>query len=252
MSAAAPLGEELSKAFEARLPNCTITQCYGLTETTPIITMMTGAERGEYSGWIGRLLPTYDARLVDDEGNDVPTGEKGELWVRGPSVMGGYYNNPDATDKTMHGEWFKTGDVLIRNDAGWYKVVDRVKELIKYKGFQVPPAELEALLLTHPRVKDAGVVGVYDKTQATELPTAFVCLAESDWEDSPAYRAEFDREMRAWTASRVARHKRLGGGVHIVDEIPKSASGKILRRFLRDRAQRAHDERQVAQRSAKL
>lgn len=212
---------------------------------------MTGAERGQHYGIIGRLLPTFDARLVDDAGNDVPTGERGELWVRGPSIMAGYYKNPEATAKTMHNEWFKTGDVLIRDAQGWYKVVDRVKELIKYKGFQVPPAELEALLLSHPRIKDVGVVGVYDKSQATELPTAFVCLAPGDWEDTPEYRGKFDREIQAWVAARAARHKRLGGGVHIVDEIPKSASGKILRRFLRDRAQKEHNEKATTT-SAKL
>lgn len=117
-----------------------------------------------------------------------------------------------------------------------------MKELIKYKGFQVPPAELEALLLTHPKIKDVAVVGIYDKSQATELPTAYVMVSD-DVDQSPEGRDAFDKEIQAWTAERVARHKRLGGGVHIVDLVPKSPSGKILRRFLRDKGQAERDAR---------
>lgn len=123
MCAAAPLGPDLIAAFEKRLPNCRITQGYGLTETTPIITCLTGAEVEGRAGWVGRLLPTYEARLVDGEGKDVPNGERGELWVRGPCVMKGYHNNPASTAKTMHEDWFMTGDVLVRSDDGWYMVV---------------------------------------------------------------------------------------------------------------------------------
>ncbi|CAK9783862.1 putative AMP binding protein [Cutaneotrichosporon oleaginosum] len=252
MCAAAPLGDELTKAFESRFPNCVVTQGYGLTETTPIITCLTGEEVVGRSGWVGRLLPTYEARLVDPDGNDVTTPlERGELWVRGPSVMKGYHKNPAATANTFHDGWFKTGDVLIRSEDGWYKVVDRVKELIKYKGFQVPPAELEALLMTHPKIKDTAVVGIYDKSQATELPTAYVVVG-SDVDTSDEGRAAFDKEIQAWVAARAARHKRLGGGVWIVDEIPKSPSGKILRRFLRDKGQAERDARVAQGVQAKL
>ncbi|GMK54038.1 hypothetical protein CspeluHIS016_0106240 [Cutaneotrichosporon spelunceum] len=248
MCAAAPLGDDLTRAFEKRFAPCVVTQGYGLTETTPIITCLTGAEAAGRSGWVGRLLPTYEARLVGADGRDVGEGEpdsensdgRGELWVRGPSVMKGYHNNPTATAATFSDGWFMTGDVLVRSPDGWYKVVDRVKELIKYKGFQVPPAELEALLYTHPQIKDAAVVGVYDRTQATELPTAYV-IVTSDVDKSEGGRAAFNRDLQAWVAARAARHKRLGGGVYIVDELPKSPSGKVLRRFLRDKGQADRD-----------
>lgn len=249
MCAASPLGPDLLREFEARYPTCKITQGYGLTETSPIITCMTGAEAkgGKVDGSIGRLIPTFEARLVLDDGSDAPPGERGELWVRSPSVMKGYLDNPTATANTMDGEWFKTGDVLVRSEDGYYTVVDRVKELIKYKGFQVPPAELEALLLTHPQIKDVAVVGLYDKSQATELPTAYV-MVTPDVDQSAAGRAAFDKDIQAWVAARAARHKRLGGGVHIVELVPKSPSGKILRRLLRDQGQAERDARHAAAR----
>lgn len=254
MSAAAPLGKDLIDAFLARLPHCRITQGYGLTETSPICHIFCGEEAvAGREGWVGRLLPYYQARLVDPAtGKDAEEGQPGELYLRGPCVMKGYHNNPEATAKTMDGDWFITGDVLIRDNAGWYKVVDRVKELIKYKGFQVPPAELEALLLTHPKIKDVGVVGVYDASQATELPTAFVCIDPEEDISTAEKRAWFDKEIQAWVAARAARHKRLGGGVHVVDAIPKTPSGKILRRFLRDRAEKERAERIQLTGTAKL
>ncbi|EKD01238.1 AMP binding protein [Trichosporon asahii var. asahii CBS 8904] len=191
-------------------------------------------------GSCGRLIPTYEARLVQEDGSDAPEGGRGELWVRGPSVMTrGYHRNPEATAKTMNGDWFMTGDVAVRDPEGWYTIVDRVKELIKYKGFQVPPAELEALLLTHPDVVDAGVVGVWVEEQATELPRAYIVarpglIPEQGREEA---RSKFGKEIAAWVAGRVAQHKKLRGGVKVIDAIPKSPSGKILRKDLRVVAQ---------------
>ncbi|CAK9779667.1 acetyl-CoA synthetase-like protein [Cutaneotrichosporon oleaginosum] len=246
-SAAAPLGPDLIAAFEKRLPSVRVTQCYGLSETSPLITALTRAEvDAAPPGSIGRLLPTFEARIVDADGHDVPPGERGELWVRSPSVMKGYHRNAAATAATMAGDYFKTGDVVVRSPDGYFRVVDRVKELIKYKGFQVPPAELEALLLTHPRIADAAVVGVYDASQATELPTAYVTVREA------VDAAAFDQEIQEWVAARVARHKRLGGGVFVIDQIPKSAAGKLLRRQLRDRAQADRDARKGTGLKAKL
>ncbi|BEJ10970.1 hypothetical protein CspHIS471_0103920 [Cutaneotrichosporon sp. HIS471] len=249
-SAAAPLGPDLITAFQKRLPSVKVTQCYGLSETSPLITALTRDEvERAPPGSIGRLLPTFEARIVDSDGQDVPDGERGELWVRSPSVMKGYHRNPVATSGTMEGDFFKTGDVVVRSPDGYYRVVDRVKELIKYKGFQVPPAELEALLLTHPRIADAAVVGVYDASQASELPTAYVTIRDEENVDA----AVFDRDIQEWVAARVARHKRLGGGVFVIDQIPKSAAGKLLRRQLRDRAQADRDARKgVAGSKAKL
>jgi acyl-CoA synthetase (AMP-forming)/AMP-acid ligase II len=180
----------------------------------------------------GKLLPTYQARVVDtDTGRDVGVGARGELWVRGPTIMKGYLNNPEATAKAVvRGGWYRTGDVVVVNAAGWYEVVDRVKELIKYKGFQVPPAELEALLLQHPEVVDAGVIGIYDKAQATELPRAYIVARERlDARREAALRTH----VAEWVAGKVANHKKLRGGVVVVEAIPKSAAGKILRKELR-------------------
>ncbi|GMK59179.1 hypothetical protein CspeluHIS016_0701940 [Cutaneotrichosporon spelunceum] len=237
MSGGAPLSPELAAAYEQKFPGCVSIQGYGMTETTPGITAMnrTDVLGGGRQGWVGRLLPTYQARLVGEDGADAPRGGPGELWVRSPSVMKGYHNNPQATADTMAlGAWFRTGDVLVRDEAGWFKVVDRVKELIKYKGFQVAPAELEALLLTHPRLVDAGVVGVYDAAEVTEVPRAYVVAAPGV---KGSEHAALAREVMAWVAARVAQHKKLRGGVVVVDAVPKSPSGKILRKDLRKRAQ---------------
>lgn len=241
MSGGAPLSPELATTFENKFPGCITIQGYGMTETTPNICTMRREEAKGRAGWVGKLIPTYQARLVREDGTDAPRGEAGEMWVRSPSVMKGYHNNREATVGTMAlGGWFKTGDVLVRDEQGWFKVVDRVKELIKYKGFQVAPAELEALLLTHPKVVDAGVVGVYDKAEVTELPRAYIVAAEGVAK-TEAEIAKFSEEVKAWVTARVAHHKRLRGGVVIVDVVPKSPSGKILRKDLRKRAQDEHD-----------
>ncbi|TXT04907.1 hypothetical protein VHUM_03990 [Vanrija humicola] len=219
--AAAPLSAELGLAFERKFPNIKMPEGYGMTEASPAIT--TSSPESHVRGSVGKLLPVWEARLVND-GVDAPPGERGELWVRGPCVMKRYHNNPAATTSSITPDgWFKTGDVLTRSEDGWYRVVDRVKELIKYKGFQVPPAELEGLLLEHPKVADSGVVGVHDESQATELP--------------PAEHASLVSEVAEWVAQRVAGHKKLRGGVVVVDVIPKSPSGKILRKDLRKRAE---------------
>ena len=219
---AAPMSDELCYAFESKFPHCVISQGWGLTESSVAIGF-NGAEMGPKS-CVGRLLPTWEARLVKD-GQDVGPGEEGEIWGRSPALMEGYHNNPKATADCMApGGWFKTGDVGRIDKDGFIYIVDRVKELIKYKGYQVAPAELEALLLQCPGVKDAGVVGVYSEAQATELPRAYV-VADA----SPEFIAE-------WIKERVSNPKRLRGGVVIVDSIPKSPSGKILRKDLRTRA----------------
>ncbi|BEI80393.1 hypothetical protein CcaverHIS002_0109220 [Cutaneotrichosporon cavernicola] len=243
-SGAAPLSGELAAAFEKKFPHCQIAQGWGLTETSPAITYCKAEDAAKLDkngknrkGSVGKLIPSYELRLVGDDGKDVPEGQRGELWVAGPSVMTGYHNNPEATRKTMDGKWFKTGDVGVRDDEGWYWIVDRVKELIKYKGFQVPPAELEALLLEHPQLLDCGVVGVWDETQATELPRAYV-VAKPGLIKNAQDKARIEKEVAEWVRERVAQHKRLRGGVVVLDAIPKSPSGKILRKDLRVQAQK--------------
>lgn len=221
MSGAAPLSGDLAGAAAERLGSV-VMQGYGLTETSPV-THMTPDEPGkDKAGSIGPLIPNTEARLVDPgSGQDLPPNERGELWIRGPQVMKGYLNNDEATRHTIDEEgWLHTGDIGYADDGGYFFLVDRLKELIKYKGFQVPPAELEAVLLTHPAIGDAAVIPVPDE-EAGEIPKAYVVLKEEVSED----------DIMSYVAERVAPHKKIRR-VEITDEIPKSASGKILRRIL--------------------
>jgi acyl-CoA synthetase (AMP-forming)/AMP-acid ligase II len=225
MSGAAPLGGELADRV-AKRTDCNVIQGYGLTETSPV-THTIRPDGQNKAGSIGRVLPATEARLVDPEsGEDVGVGERGELWIRGPQVMRGYLNNDEATAATIDSEgWLHTGDVAVVDDEGYFEIVDRLKELIKYKGYQVAPAELEALIQTHPQVADVAVIGIPDE-DCGELPKAYV-VASSD---------EFDRdELMDWVSGQVSPQKRIRL-VEQIDEIPKSPSGKILRRELKARA----------------
>jgi acyl-CoA synthetase (AMP-forming)/AMP-acid ligase II len=222
LSGAAPLGADLAQDAAARI-GCEVVQGYGMTELSPV---SHATPAGQFKpGSVGVLVPNAQARLVGAAGDDRGVGEEGELWIRGPLVMKGYLNNPAATAATIDDEgWLHTGDVARIDEDGHTYIVDRVKELIKYKAFQVPPAELEALLVTHPGVADVAVVGIPDE-EAGELPKAFVVRRpDSD------VTAE---ELQAFVAEHVAHYKQVRS-VAFVDEIPKSASGKILRRLLRD------------------
>jgi acyl-CoA synthetase (AMP-forming)/AMP-acid ligase II len=225
-SGAAPLGAELATQVEQRLDTL-LTQGYGLTETSPVTHVVPFGSRDHAPGSIGPPVPGTECRLVDPEtGEDADPGGRGEVWVRGPQVMRGYLNNPDATANTIDADgWLHTGDVGVVDENGDFKIVDRLKELIKYKGFQVAPAELEALICARPEVADVAVVGVPDE-EAGELPKAFVVLADG---------ADLDPdELIAWVGEQVAPQKKIRL-VEQVEEIPKSPSGKILRRVLKDR-----------------
>ena len=221
---AAPLGAELTEQASKRI-GAPIRQGYGLTETSPV-THVGRLDRANKLGTIGQALPMTECRIVDPEsGEDMAEGERGELWMRGPQVMKGYLNNEEATAATLDADgWLHTGDVAVIDSDGYFTIVDRLKELIKYKGYQVAPAELEALLATYPGVADVAVVGVADE-EAGELPKAFVVPADGQIETD---------ELMAWVAERVAPQKQIRL-VEVTDEIPKSPSGKILRRVLRDR-----------------
>jgi acyl-CoA synthetase (AMP-forming)/AMP-acid ligase II len=218
-SGAAPLGVELTEAVEKRL-SVRIRQGYGLTETSPV-THYSLPDR-EKAGKVGQLVPSTELRIVDPaSGEDMGVGERGEVWIRGPQVMKGYLNNPDATARTIDGDgWLKTGDVGVIDDEGYLEVVDRLKELIKVKGFQVAPAELEALLLKHPAVADVAVIPVPDE-ECGEVPKAFIVARGP-------LGAE---EVMSFVAGRVAHYKKVRH-VAFVEQIPKSPSGKILRRVL--------------------
>ncbi|KAF5345339.1 hypothetical protein D9758_008423 [Tetrapyrgos nigripes] len=256
LSGAAPLGADLVKQVTTRIltkrkkeanpdNEFHICQGYGLTETSPTTHLLPTKDSTRKVGSIGILLANLEARLVvDDEGGpgkeiEAPEGERGELWVRGPTIMKGYLNNPSATTNSITPDgWFKTGDIAIRDKEGFYYIVDRRKELIKYKGFQVPPAELESILLSHPDIADSAVIGVDSVKEATELPRAYVVHAKPDTLKTEADKEAFGRGVAKWMETKVAKHKFLRGGVVVIDVVPKSAAGKILRRELRERAKK--------------
>jgi len=220
-SGAAPLGAELASACQDRL-GLTVRQGYGLTETSPVTHFHPMDDHRVVLQSVGPSAPNTECRLVDPAtGEDCAPGLPGELWMRGPQVMKGYFNKPEATAACMTEDgWFKTGDIAVVDEQGWYQIVDRVKELIKYKGLQVAPAELEALLLGHPSIADAAVIPVPDP-DAGEIPKAFVVL-----------RAPLTaEEVMGFIAARVSSYKKVRQ-VEFVDAIPKSPSGKILRRLL--------------------
>ncbi len=226
-SGAAPLDGELGRAVAERL-DCTVLQGYGMTELSPVSHCMPD-DRGDLDlNSSGFALPNIECKLVDPEsGEEVGVGERGELWVKGPNVMVGYLHNTEATDATKDADgYLHTGDIAVIDDEGVYSIVDRVKELIKYKGYQVPPAELEAILLTHDKIADAAVIGVKD-SEGEEVPKAFVVkqAAGADLAED---------EVMTFVAGKVAPHKKVRV-VEFIDEIPKSASGKILRKDLRAR-----------------
>jgi acyl-CoA synthetase (AMP-forming)/AMP-acid ligase II len=223
-SGAAPLSAELEVACGERL-GCRMMQGYGLTETSPTTHWVGDELAGQMPGAIGPLVPNTECRLLDvTTGEDVPPGEPGELCVRGPQVMKGYLNNPEATARTIDSDgWLHTGDVAQIDADGSLRIVDRIKELIKYKGYQIAPAELEALLLTHPAIADAAVIPLADE-EAGEVPKAFVVASAPITPE----------EVTQFVAERVAPYKRVRT-VEFVEEIPKAASGKILRRVLIDR-----------------
>ncbi len=218
-SGAAPLGSEITSTLQARLP-IKVRQGYGMTELSPV-THYTPVD-GERAGKVGLLAPSTELRIVDPAtGADLAEGEAGEVWIRGPQVMKGYLNNPEATALTIDADgWLHTGDIGVVDVEGYLEVVDRLKELIKVKAFQVAPAELEALLLKHPKIADAAVYGVPDD-ECGEVPKAVVVAREPLTCD----------EVKAFIESHVAHYKRLR---HVVfaEAIPKSPSGKILRRVL--------------------
>ena len=220
-SGAAPMSAELEEAIGRRIGTLSA-QGYGMTETATVLSANPLDEAQVRHGSVGRLLPNVESRVVDPvRGEDVAEGEQGELWFRGPNVVKGYLNNPAATASTFDADgWIHTGDIGYFDAEGYLYVVDRVKELIKYKGLQIAPAELEAVLVQHPAIADAAVIRVPDE-EAGEIPKAFL-VARS--EVAP-------EDVMAFVAERVAPYKKVRR-IEFVDEIPKSASGKILRRVL--------------------
>ncbi|MFF9865292.1 4-coumarate--CoA ligase family protein [Streptomyces sp. NPDC013953] len=229
VSAAAPLDAHLARACSARLGLPPVRQAYGMTELSPGTHVVPLSAEDPPAGTVGKLLPGTDMRIVslDQPGKDLGVGEEGEILIRGPQMMKGYLGRPSETAAMIDPDgWLHTGDIGYTDADGWLFVVDRVKELIKYKGFQVAPAELEAVLLTHDGIADAAVIGVYDE-DGNEVPKAYVVR-------QPDATGLSGDDIMAFVAGKVAPYKKIRR-VEFIGGVPRAASGKILRRELRER-----------------
>lgn len=230
-SGAAPLTRELVEAVYNRL-KIPVKQGYGLSETSPTTHTQRWEDWATTIGSVGRLLPNQIAKYMDADEKEVPVGQTGEFWIKGPNVFLGYLHNPEGTKNAITSDgYFKTGDIGHQDANGNFFITDRIKELIKYKGFQVPPAELEGYLVAHEDIDDVAVIGVYNEEQATEVPRAYVVPKKG-----VVGSRDEEKKIVEWMSKKVASHKRLRGGVRFVDVIPKSVSGKILRRVLKEQA----------------
>jgi acyl-CoA synthetase (AMP-forming)/AMP-acid ligase II len=237
LSGAAPLSGDLVNQLVEILPNCAIGQGYGMTETATTICLFPISQKVGTIGSAGQLIPGVIARVVKEDGLLANYGEQGELVVTGPSMSLGYTNSEEATKETYVNGWIHTGDEVIINENREVFVVDRLKEMMKIRGFSVAPSELEGHLLGHPAVADACVVPIPDEYSG-ELPMAFV-VPHADFIERIKDAKEAD-DIRVTLVKYVADHKTkykwLAGGIEFVDCIPKNPSGKILRRVLRERA----------------
>ncbi|EON67361.1 hypothetical protein W97_06614 [Coniosporium apollinis CBS 100218] len=225
---AAPLSKELQNSVSRRF-NVVVCQGWGMTEVTCSGHHVPGGIDDD-SGSVGLLNPNTECMLLDDDGKEVAPGQPGEMYVRGPQVCLGYWRNEQATKEALSPDgWLKTGDVaVVKND--WFWIVDRKKELIKVNALQVAPAELEAVLLEHDEVADAAVCGI--TLHGEEWPRAYIHLKDT------AKGSLTEERIHAWMKEKVAKHKQLVGGIMFVDEVPKLASGKIMRKIIREWAKR--------------
>ncbi|KAF4618282.1 hypothetical protein D9613_011669 [Agrocybe pediades] len=235
---AAPTSAEIIEQLLNRLPGIDLGQGYGMSETTGAVSKWPIWQKVGVFGSSGRLVPGTFAKVVKPDGTLAKIGEEGELYVKGMQICMGYYKNEQATRELFDDGWLKTGDVVRFDEDGELFILDRIKEFIKVRGFQVAPAELEGHLLAHPSIADAGVVGIPDEYSG-ELPLAFIVLQPTALEkarnDTNASAALKD-EIFKYVADAKSRYKRLSGGIVFTDALPKSPSGKLLRRVLREQA----------------
>lgn len=242
---AAPLTRELVETTSARI-KVGIKQGYGLSETSPTTHMQPWHEWDKTIGSVGKLLGNMEAKYMttpedDSEPKEVPVGQVGELYMRGPNIFLGYHKNQKATEGCLSADgWFRTGDVGFQDKNFDFYITDRVKELIKYKGFQVPPAELEGILVDNELIDDVAVIGIYSEEHGSEVPRAYVVRSAKS-KSSGSSDSDEAAKIVGWIHSKVAQHKRLRGGVRFVDAIPKSVSGKILRRVLKEQAKKEQE-----------
>lgn len=220
---AAPLAREFELKICKKLKIGNVIQAYGMTETT--LGVLFVQPEAHKLGAAGKVVPAMSAKVIDEKGNALGPNKEGELCFKGPLIMKGYVNDPVATADTIDKDgWLHTGDVGYYDSDGLFYIVDRIKELIKYKAYQVPPAELEALLVTHPDVLDAAVIGLPDD-QAGELPLGYVVLR-------PGAKST-PKDIQEYVKGKVSSQKQLRGGVRTIESIPRNPSGKILRRVLK-------------------
>ncbi|KAJ2804702.1 hypothetical protein H4R20_002399 [Coemansia guatemalensis] len=233
LSGGAALSPTLIETTERRLPGVRVIQGYGMSEMSPAMTMLSTRHRNLPS--IGMLLPNGQAKVVDDEGAELGVCEPGELCFKGPNVMLEYLDNPSATRDIFDDAGFlHTGDIGYIDEAGFFYITDRKKEIIKFKGFQVAPSELEGLLAEHPDIEDAAVMAVYDDNQATEIPKGYFVLKKQSGNPDAVDDIARGQAVVDWLHERVAKFKRLRGGFSIIENIPRSPAGKIIRNSLRD------------------
>jgi 4-coumarate--CoA ligase len=231
---AAPLDAETQKELIKLLPKGTpFTQLWAMSETSCIASYFYYPE-ADNTASVGRFLPCLDVKVVDEDENEIdpPYDRRGELCIRGPTVIRGYLDNPEANQRDWDRDgFFHTGDIAYCDSKTklWY-IVDRRKELIKVRGFQVAPSELEGVLLSHPEILDVAVIGIPAAENGSELPKAYVIK-------KPGSNIG-EKDVKAWIQERLAKYKALDGGVKFVDSIPKTASGKILKRVLREEVRR--------------
>lgn len=256
-SGAAPLTKELQEAVFKRC-RIRIKQGYGLSETSPTTHEQRFEDWNKKIGTIGRLQPNMEAKFCEIGAEDsvggappkeLKAGEIGELYMKGPNVFKGYWKNERATKECLDDDgWFRTGDVGYVDTDGDFFLVDRLKELIKYKGFQVPPAELEGYLTDHELVDDVVVVGVVSEQLGTEIPRAYIVRRGG----LKAVKEGDAQKIIDWMNAKVANHKKLRGGIKFVEAVPKSASGKLLRRLLKDQARKEYAEEEKRKLKSKL
>lgn len=224
---AAPFGKSDMEKFLNKVPQAKFVPAYGCTEASPVTHMV--YPESKYRDSAGFPMPDSEAKLVNVDDPDCKAlgpNEMGEILVRGPQVMKGYHNNEKATKETLTPDgWLRTGDIGYLTENNEVYIADRLKELIKVKGFQVPPAELEEILRIHPEVLDSAVIGIPNAASG-ELPRAFIVAKNKNLSE---------KDIKDFVAGKVADYKKLEGGVEFVDQIPKNASGKILRRELKKR-----------------
>ncbi|KAJ5355535.1 uncharacterized protein N7496_012747 [Penicillium cataractarum] len=240
---AAPLDKDVQARFRSLMgDDSPFNQVWGMTETSCVATMIRFPEHDD-TGSVGRLIPNLEAKLIDDDGNNISAyGVRGELCVRGPTVTPGYFKNPEANAQSFDADgWFKTGDIAYcdQSTRKWY-IVDRKKELIKVRGFQVAPPELEAVLLSHPQIIDAAVIGITFPGADTEYPRAYVVRRPG----SEGQKLT-EQEVQKYVLTRLARFKALTGGVKFVGSIARNPSGKILKRVIREEAKREIEAGQI-------